>query len=87
MRNPVKQAFREVYQIERAQTGANRYLAFYEVFQKYPLSDSTMDRMPILARVVVASRKSRASCMGYGTLESRLGIFKRFGKRSCFKNY
>lgn len=87
MRNPVKQAFREVYRIERAQTGANRYLAFYEVFQKYPLSDSTMDRIPILARVVVASRKSRASCMGYGTLESRLGIFKRFGKRSCFKNY
>ena len=87
MRNPVKQAFREVYRIERAQTGANRYLAFYEVFQKYPLSDSAMDRMPILARVVVASRKSRASCMGYGTLESRLGIFKRFGKRSCFKNY
>lgn len=87
MRNPVKQAFREVYRIERAQTGANRYLAFYEVFQKYPLSDSTMDRMPILARVVVASRKSRASCMGYGRLESRLGIFKRFGKRSCFKNY
>ena len=86
MRNPVKQAFREVYRIERAQTGANRYLAFYEVFQKYPLSDSAMDRMPILARVVVASRKSRASCMGYGTLESRLGIFKRFGKRSCFKN-
>lgn len=87
MRNPVKQAFREVYRIERAQTGANRYLAFYEVFQKHPLSDSTMDRMPILARVVVASRKSRASCLRHGTLESRLSFFKCCGKRSCFKNY
>ncbi|MGI9947199.1 hypothetical protein [Vibrio hyugaensis] len=87
MSNPVKQAFREVYRIERTQTGANRYLAFYEVFQKYPLSDSTMDRMPILARVVVALRKSRAVCMGHGSLESRLSTYKRLGKRSCFKNY
>ncbi len=87
MSNPVKQAFREVYRIERAQTGANRYLAFYEVFQKYPLRDSTMDRMPILARVVVTSCKSRASCMRHGTLESRLSFFKCCGKRSCFKNY
>ncbi len=81
----IKQAFREIYSVERTMEGAARFLGFYEVFSKYQIREGLQNFMIVAARACLRDRD--CDLYIYGTLEQRLAHFKRTGSVSCFKNY
>ncbi len=81
----IKQAFREIYSVERSMEGAARFVGYYDVFSKYQISESRQDF--IIAAVQSCLRDKSCLLRFYGTLEQRLAYFKHSGSVSCFKNY
>lgn len=84
----IKQAFREVYSVERTHEGAARFLGFFEVFQKHNLSEDTQMRLVNRAQLSLMIRKNFEQVSSKYTIERRLWQFKHLGRRTgLIKNY